>query len=272
MREGKDKPGMNRTPQKPPKKAAGQPTPLAAEIKAEAERQGMSASKLAESAGMSRNALHPFFRGDVLSPGIETIRAIERVLKRKFTDDAIAAEASVAPAISRDSVEISDDSLLITVTIEGLAEAGAFRPVDWFAGTDLGNVVYVPEPETTGLRHFGFRVVGDSVDLLGIFDGDVVICVDPWESGADLGTGDVVVVENILNGGHTRELTLKELEISASGHVLNPRSSNPKHRPIPLPRDDDPNDGREVRIVGVVVSVSRKRPVRFRPRFKGGRR
>lgn len=104
------------------------------------------------------------------------------------------------------------------------------------------------------------------MDDAGINHGDQIICLDPWEANVEVGDGDVVVAERISSGGHSRELTVKELKIHTEGWELCPRSKNPKHKSIWIPRDDDPSDGQIVRIVGIVISVVRRRPVRYTAR------
>lgn len=104
------------------------------------------------------------------------------------------------------------------------------------------------------------EVAGDSMNLLGIQDGDYVQCVDAIDISYYPRHGDVVEVERLRNGGRERELTLKQIEMTATGFVLAPRSTNPRFQQ-PLRLDEGvANDGEdyEVRIRALVVTTMRR--------------
>lgn len=103
------------------------------------------------------------------------------------------------------------------------------------------------------------EVTGDSMNLLSIFDGDYVHCVDATDIGYHPRHGDIVEVERLRNGGSERELTLKQIEMTASGFVLSPRSTNPRWQE-PLRLNEGLNDGDEyeVRIRALVVTTMRR--------------
>jgi SOS-response transcriptional repressor LexA len=103
------------------------------------------------------------------------------------------------------------------------------------------------------------EVTGDSMDRLSIFDGDFVHCVDAIDIGYHPRHGDIVEVERLRNGGAERELTLKQIEMTANGYVLAPRSTNPRWQE-PLALDDGiaDNDDYEVRIRALVVTTMRR--------------
>jgi repressor LexA len=76
-------------------------------------------------------------------------------------------------------------------------------------------------------RYFLLRASGDSMDLAGIRNGDLVLV----RQQSSARTGDIVVAT--VDG----EAAIKEFHPSSDVVVLRPRSSNPKHRDIILTRD-----------------------------------
>lgn len=104
------------------------------------------------------------------------------------------------------------------------------------------------------------EVAGDSMNLLGIYNGDFVHCVDAIDISYYPRHGDVVEVERLRNAGRERELTLKQIEMTPSGFVLSPRSTNPRYQePLRL-NDGVANDDEEyeVRIRALVVTSMRR--------------
>lgn len=103
-------------------------------------------------------------------------------------------------------------------------------------------------------------VSGDSVDQLGIFDGDFVHCIDIIDIGYHPRTGDLVEVERSRFQGSERELTLKQIETTPNGIRLWPRSNNPRwQKPLDLTdglaaHEDDVT----VTIRGLVVASIRR--------------
>lgn len=103
------------------------------------------------------------------------------------------------------------------------------------------------------------EVTGDSMNLLGIFDGDFVHCVDAVDIAYHPRHGDIVEVERLRNGGTERELTLKQIEMTAEGFVLRPRSNNPRwQEPLRLTEGTTDGEEFEVRIRALVVTTMRR--------------
>jgi transcriptional regulator with XRE-family HTH domain len=103
------------------------------------------------------------------------------------------------------------------------------------------------------------RVRGDSVNLLGIFDGDLVHCVSTTDIAYTPRTGDIVEVERTRFGGQMRELTLKQVEVTPNGPMLWPRSTNERFRePVSVTEGADHGEELEVRIRGLVVGSIRR--------------
>lgn len=103
------------------------------------------------------------------------------------------------------------------------------------------------------------EVTGDSMNLLSIFDGDYVHCVDATDIGYHPRHGDIVEVERLRHGGAEREFTLKQIEMTAEGFVLAPRSTNPRWQsPLRLGEGVAEGDDYEVRIRALVVTTMRR--------------
>lgn len=105
------------------------------------------------------------------------------------------------------------------------------------------------------------EVVGDSMNLEGINHGDFVHCVDAVDISYYPRHGDIVEVERLRNGGSERELTLKLIEMTPTGYVLRPRSTNPRFQE-PLLLNDGLNadeEDYEVRVRALVVTSMRRR-------------
>ncbi|MEI9966019.1 MAG: helix-turn-helix transcriptional regulator [Caulobacteraceae bacterium] len=134
----------------------------------------------------------------------------------------------------------------------------------WLMADDTGQTpprVYpaVRDPRFAKADQWLSEVVGDSVDLLNIFEGDLVHCIDAVAMGYYPKTGDIVEVERIRFGGQERELTIKQVEVLAQGCRLWPRSSNPRWRePLELRQGLAEGEEVEVRIRALVTTVIRR--------------
>jgi hypothetical protein len=153
----------------------------------------------------------------------------------------------------------------VMVPVVGAVEAGAFREAPEY---ELAEVEYLAEPpdrEYPHARLIGFDVFGDSMNDLKprpILPGDRVIALDfhDLEGMFVLRDDLIVVVEQTRDGGHTREWSVKQLEIYEDRYEFCPRSSNKRHKPIVVPKmvfhDPSEDDGRQVRILALVRRVS----------------
>jgi repressor LexA len=88
-----------------------------------------------------------------------------------------------------------------------------------------------------GQRYFLLRAKGDSMDEVGIFDGDLVLVRQ--QSVADSGKIVVALIDD--------EATIKEFHRSKNTVVLKPRSRSDRHRPFILTK--------EFQIQGVVLTT-----------------
>ena len=104
------------------------------------------------------------------------------------------------------------------------------------------------------LTQFAFKVVGQSMDMKRIQNGDFVICVPYFEARAEIVDGDICVIER--RNGHLIERTCKEIKTINGGFQLWPRSSSPQYQtPIFVPnrRSPEAEDGTTIEIIGLVI-------------------
>ena len=144
-----------------------------------------------------------------------------------------------------------------TLPIRDRVQAGA-----WLMADDSSQVMprrhaFSRDPRFPHADQWLSEVFGDSVDRLGIFDGDLAHCVDFQNAGVALQSGQIVEVERLRFGGSERELSIKQVDLTASGPLLWPRSSNPRWN-TPLSMTDGADDDVVVQIRGLVVQSIRR--------------
>lgn len=160
-------------------------------------------------------------------------------------------------------VHVSEGRLL-PVTVAGPVQAGAFIPIDEFDQSEPETFYEPADPDFPRARRTAFDVIGDSMNRLEptpILPGSRVIAVNYDDIGIPLRDNMVVVVQQERDGGQLREWSVKQIELQDEVIVFHPRSSNQRHKPIVVPRDLSPDDGREVRILALVREIKNKVPV-----------
>ncbi|MBX3480113.1 MAG: helix-turn-helix transcriptional regulator [Caulobacter sp.] len=143
--------------------------------------------------------------------------------------------------------------------IRDRAQAGAWLAADDFIQDYPRRYPAAKDPRYLHADQWLTEVVGDSVDQLRIFNGDFVHCVEMAGIGRPVATGDIVEVERFRAGGHERELTLKQAEVTGGGIILWPRSSNRRWtEPLELRHGLAENEEAEIRVRGLVLHVIRQ--------------
>jgi hypothetical protein len=89
-----------------------------------------------------------------------------------------------------------------------------------------------------GAKYFALRTRGDSMNMLGIEDGDIILCQKNYQASS--GSNAVVLIGD--------EATLKQIKFEKDGLVLIPKSTNPEHQVRKLTQDDE-----EFKVLGVFV-------------------
>lgn len=142
--------------------------------------------------------------------------------------------------------------------IRDRVQAGAWLTADDSDQSEPRRWPFARDPRFPHAEQWLSEVVGDSVDRLGIFNGDLVHCIDVEGSGWALQSGAIVEIERLRFGGAERELSIKQVEITPQGVLFWPRSSNPRWtEPLSL-TDGAEGDEFEVRVRGFVVQSIRR--------------
>lgn len=142
----------------------------------------------------------------------------------------------------KDITEVDEDSL-IKIPILGSIKAG--EPI--LAEQNIIGYEYAEKGGYAMDKCFYLKVKGDSMNKSRIEDGDLVL-VRPQNYVED---GDIAVV--LVNGF---EATLKKVYYADNGIILQPDSTNPKHKPIIL--NGNENLSSDVKILGKVIHAKIK--------------
>lgn len=225
------------------------------------QRANLSQPDAGERAGMTGQAWGKYERG--LAPGIFHPATQERLTAALgATPDDLERERLLVSGGSRTATvhqlrawpEASRPS---TLPIRDRVQAGAWLQADDTDQAEPRRYPFARDPRFPHADQWLSEVFGDSVDRLGIFDGDLVLCVDFGQAGVALQTDQLVEVERIRFGGQLRELSIKQVELTPSGPILWPRSSNPRWQ-TPLSLEDGvEEDDAIVRVRGLVLKSIR---------------
>lgn len=232
-------------------------------LKALRQRANMTQAEAAEAMGLgSGEAWRVYEIGKspgIFKPGIQfkLAHAVKATLSDLLAErDRITGRPAFRPpVVANDPFMGGDRSEL---PIRDRIQAGA-----WLAADDTAQTFRTFPAARDGryptANQWISEVTGDSMNLLSIFDGDYVHCVDANDIGYHPRHGDVVEVERLRHGGAERELTLKQIEMTATGFVLAPRSTNPRwQEPLRLGDGLNEGDDYEVRIRALVVTTMRR--------------
>jgi len=134
----------------------------------------------------------------------------------------------------KDAPESNLNACTVDVPLVGIVSCGA--PI--FAEENIETYVPVSVSlASPGHRYFMLRASGDSMNLSGINDGDLLLVRQ--QPTADNGQRVVALIDD--------EATVKQLEVVDDAVILHPKSTNKEYQPIILDR--------EFLIQGVVVAV-----------------
>lgn len=141
--------------------------------------------------------------------------------------------------------------------VVGPVQAGAWLALDETVQDDPIFFSAVADKRYPHAPQWLREVRGDSMNARGIMPGDFAHLVDLAAAGINLNTGMVVEVTRTRAGGALREITLKEVEVTAHGIKLWPRSTNPRWKD-PVILDDGRGDDIEVRVTGLLLQAIKR--------------
>lgn len=172
-------------------------------------------------------------------------------------------EAKTSPPPELDSVKRGSplNSAIVVATVE----AGAWREVDELDQSAPEWVAVPPDQKYPDATQDVYDVAGDSMNKLEphpITPGSRVVALryDEIAARSPLRDGLVVVVQRSRNGGQEREITIKQVAWFDDRIEFQPRSTNPKHKPIVVEHDSWDDNGVEVSIVGLVRDIIHRLP------------
>lgn len=167
--------------------------------------------------------------------------------------DVTPVELMYGPGTINAPEVVPSDKPIVEVRVAGQCAAGVWLAEDYVDVNvyDPISVVVVRYPT---LVRTAYQIVGPSMDLERIFDGDYVITVPYWEARSKLVDADIVVVER--REGHRIERTCKKVVVAEKHVELWPCSSHVSFKTpliVPLQRNDN-EDGIDIEIVGLVIN------------------
>lgn len=223
----------------------GMETSLQKRLRIRMDMLGLNAYQAAKRAGLGDSFVRDILRGKTRSPNSENLAKLAAALET--TVDWFIVDGDKAPP--QEGVKPVE---LVGLSVVGRIQAGAW--LDRSIVDDDGEHETIPvarDPRFPRARQYGLEVSGDSMDR-EYPDGSFVSCVDFYDAGVPIKEGLVVHVER--HNGPLVEVTLKAVEMVDGRMMLAPRSTNPKHMPIPIEGDG----GTEIKIRGLVTGSYRR--------------
>lgn len=231
----------------PEMRYSGMETSLQKRLKLRIDMMGTNAFEVAKKAGLGDSFVRDILRGKSKNPGIDKLEKLATALDTTVEWFTSAGEVEKKPAAG-----VSEPAPVQEIQVVGQIQAGAWLDsslVD--EDYERDTIPMYPDPRFPHASQYGLKVIGDSMDL-EYPDGSYVTCVDFVASGIGTKLGLTVHVER--HNGPLVEATLKVIEMVDGKLMLVPRSSNQKHKPIPL----DGDGGTVIEIRGVVTGSYRR--------------
>ena len=218
-------------------------TSLQKRLKLRMDMMGLNALQTAKRAGLGDSFVRDILRGRTRNPSFENLTKLASALQT--TTDWFYGY-------------VEDDRLSQRVqSISGLDVAGRIQAGNWVDRSFIDEhaereiIPVARDPRFPNARQYALEVAGDSMDK-EYPENTYVTCVDFFDSGLSIRDGMIVHVER--HNGPLVEMTLKAVETIDGSRVLSPRSSNPRHKPIPLEGDA----GTEILVKGIVTGSYRR--------------
>lgn len=233
---------------------------LGAQIRSARKSRDITQQALADQLGISVQAISQWEQD-------RTVPTYDRlVLLRQILGIEVGADPEQEPGEWKSTVTTAAAEVgMLPVIKIGKTAAGVFREVDDFDQSEPERIWEPADQRFPYARRMALEVEGDSVNDLKprpIMDGDVIICVafEDVANEVKVRDGLVVVVQRTRDGGHTREWSVKQVELYEDRVEFHPRSTNRRHKPIVVKRETQADDGVQVEIIALVRSVRSDMP------------
>ena len=176
----------------------------------------------------------PSIRELMVKLGYKSPRSVQDIVEKLMNKGFLKKTKTGSLKLTKDTESNSRHAQTVDVPLVGTVSCGT--PI--YAEENIEAMIPVSTSlAKTTSKYFILRAIGDSMDLAGIDEGDLVL-VRRQES-ADNGEKVVALIDE--------EATIKEFYKTNEVVVLKPKSSNPDNKPIILTED--------FRIQGVVTAV-----------------
>lgn len=176
----------------------------------------------------------PSIRELMSALGYKSPRSVQDIIEKLIEKGFISKTKTGALKMIKDPESTSIHAQTTDVPLVGMVACGA--PI--FAEENIEAMIPVSTSLTrNSTKFFILRATGDSMDLAGINDGDLVLVRQ--QETAENGDNVVALIDN--------SATIKEFHKDKGVVVLKPKSSNPNRQPIILTEN--------FRIQGVVTNI-----------------
>ena len=221
---------------------------------------GKSVRKASLDAGMSETALKDLLANPKQFPKLDTIEKLAESLEAEpawlafgVGDDVRKAKEETAARAGQLMPVLGEVAAGRWLEVEQNADASKYDPAP-----------ITPDPAYRREAQYGLVVRGTSLNLYAS-DGDILHCLDIAQSGRMPTTGELVIVEQIRDGGFLRERTAKAYHIGENDMVeLRAFSDDPRwDQPIHIPHrvySHVLEKGLQIEVVAVVLGAYRARP------------
>jgi transcriptional regulator with XRE-family HTH domain len=221
---------------------------IASRIRLALDRKNLSIRAASLAAGLGADTLGKVLIGKTKFPRGDNLMAISKVLGVSESWLTTGKESQ-----RHHSME------WLGLPYAGIAEAGAFRPVDMLDQVSEERIIDLPrDPRFPKAKQYAFEIRGDSMTEANLYEGMWAVAIDYHdytEFYGDLRDGVNVVVSRSRNGDPERELSVKELKVFRDRTELHPRSKNPKHTVQVFPAEHNPENPVEIEILAVVANA-----------------
>jgi transcriptional regulator with XRE-family HTH domain len=220
---------------------------LLQKIDACVKASGKSEFSLLRDAGLSRDLIRDIRRKQG-SPTLDTIAKI-----------AAALEVSPSWLAFDHGDPAAQWAASAMVPILGPVAAGSWLEVDDHVDETRSNREIVADPRFPLSAQYGLTSNGESMNRL-FRDQDDLLCLDyrKLRGGPRPESEDVVIVEQLRDGGRLREISAKRLRFTKEGPKLYAESDHPKWRDTVLTPTADNDNEIQVTIQAIVLRSERQ--------------
>ena len=205
-----------------------------------ARRPGESQRVISVGAGLSESAVANILQGKSQNPEAPTLARLADYLDVDI-DYLLDRQEEFRRIPSAQTAGIE---------IVGTIEAGVWREAWAIDDIKPRRLPILKDPRFPRARQYACQVAGDSMDII-VKSGAFALFVDLYDSGLVLAPGMLVHAERKSNGGSRVEATMKRLISGANGFILEPMSTNEKHKPI----DTQDPDADEIAVMGIFLGL-----------------